>query len=151
MKPRLFYIFAIALLFYTESAFAALSAAIPSIKATPTVTNNDTAPWRREPFLNKTKAVAISRKFNLNGYKTTKIIKADSKSEEEIDLQGIIQADRASFHALINGHVVKTGNSIGSVIIKQISRYQVVVQNDKKEKIVYDIYRGRIDKDRGKK
>ena len=67
---------------------------------------------------------------------------------QEINLQGILQSGKA-FHALINGRVVKKGDKLDGVIIKKISRFQVVVQNGKRENITYDIYQGRID--RGKK
>jgi len=66
----------------------------------------------------------------------------------EINLQGILQSGKV-FHALINGRVVKSGDKLDGVTIKEIGRFQVVVQNEKREKITYDIYQGRID--RGKK
>jgi hypothetical protein len=67
---------------------------------------------------------------------------------QEIQLQGIMQAGKA-FHALINGRTVKAGDRVGGSTINHISRYQVVLLNERKEKVIYDIYQGRID--RGKK
>ena len=70
-----------------------------------------------------------------------------SKQEQEqnFQLQGIMLAGKR-FHALINGRSVKVGDTISGVTVKQISRYQVVVLNERKEKIIYDIYQGRIDR-----
>jgi hypothetical protein len=112
------------------------------------VINEDSSPWRRDPFIGKTKKLPAANTGTpkLNGYKTG----ITTVQDEEISLQGIMKTDNA-YHALINGRVVKAGNNIGTLVIKQISRYQVVLQNEKKERLVYDIYQGRIDKDRGKK
>jgi hypothetical protein len=66
----------------------------------------------------------------------------------DLNIQGIMQADR-KFHALINGRTVKAGDVIDGYTIKEIHRYTVVVLNERKERVTYDIYQGRID--RGKK
>lgn len=105
----------------------------------------DSGKWRRDPFLgNNAKTVRQPT------VKTTPGIKMEQEAfdSQEINLQGILQSGKA-FHALINGRVVKKGDKLDGVIIKKISRFQVVVQNGKRENITYDIYQGRID--RGKK
>lgn len=117
------------------------SAAPPTVTGSQPV-SGDATPWRRDPFIVKVKNTSTAKSMPL------KIGDGPLKQEEDIQLQGIMQADRA-FHALINGRVVKTGDTIGGTVIKHISRYQVVVQNVSKEKVIYDIYQGRID--RGKK
>lgn len=110
--------------------------------------NEDSGAWRRKnPFIENSK--------NGVGTVTTKNIPLKPGTgipkhiqDGDIHVQGIMQADR-KFHALINGRTVKAGDIIGGVTVKEIHRYNVVVVNERKEKIVYDIYQGRID--RGKK
>lgn len=114
-------------------------------KAHRTVVTEDSGKWRREPFIGAgSKKTKVTTTISPSGKKTV----AESPDSTEINLQGIMQADK-SFHALINGRVVKTGDRLDGITIKEISRYQVIVQNDKKEKSIYDIYQGRIN--RGKK
>jgi hypothetical protein len=110
------------------------------------IVNEDPVSWRREPFLSSIKKVSgappakiISLKKNA-GYP-----KQSPDQEQDIQLQGIMQADNA-FHALINGRSVKAGDHINGVIVKEVSRFKVVVLNSRKEKITYDIYQGRIDR-----
>lgn len=105
----------------------------------------DSGKWRRDPFLgNNVKTVGTTTVKTLPGIKLI----PESSALPEINLQGILQSGKA-FHALINGRVVKKGDKLDGVIIKEISRFQVVMQNENREKITYDIYQGRID--RGKK
>lgn len=105
----------------------------------------DSVRWRRDPFIgNDTKSVRQQTAKKVPGIK----LMPESSALPEINLQGILQSGKV-FHALINGRVVKSGDKLEGVIIKEISRFQVVVQNEKREKITYDIYQGRID--RGKK
>ncbi len=107
--------------------------------------NKDSGKWRRDPFIgNNTKTVKQQTAKTVTGIK----LMPESTALPEINLQGILQSGKV-FHALINGRVVKSGDKLDGVIIKEISRFQVVVQNEKREKITYDIYQGRID--RGKK
>jgi hypothetical protein len=127
---------------------AALAAQAPVIKQVTSLSGNeDSAKWRRDPFM--------ANKKNVTGTPALKTIPikkaaAETKKEQEIDidLQGIMQSDN-SFHALINGRNVKTGDTIDGITIKEISRFNVVGINERKEKVIYDIYQGRID--RGKK
>jgi hypothetical protein len=70
---------------------------------------------------------------------------AESSDSTDINLQGIMQADK-SYHALINGRVFKVGDKIGRLTIFEISRYRVVVQNHNKEKNIYDIHKGKINR-----
>lgn len=110
-----------------------------------TEVKEDSGKWRRDPFLgNNTKRVKQPTAKTMSGIK----LMPESSALPEINLQGILQSGKA-FHALINGRVVKSGDKLDGVIIKEISRFQVVMQNEKREKITYDIYQGRID--RGKK
>lgn len=129
--------------FFVTTSIAASVAPTPHISV-----NEDSGAWRRRnPFIEDNKtgggtaaAKNISRK---PGAGIRKHI-----LDDDIHVQGIMQADR-KFHALINGRTVKAGDRIGGVTIKEINRYSVVVLNEQKEKIIYDIYQGRID--RGKK
>lgn len=105
----------------------------------------DSGKWRRDPFLgNNAKTVKQPTAKTVTGIKLI----PESSALPEINLQGILQSGKA-FNALINGRVVKKGDKLDGVTIKEISRFQVVVQNEKRENITYDIYQGRID--RGKK
>jgi len=105
----------------------------------------DSGKWRRDPFIgNDIKNVRQQTAKTVTGIK----LMPESSAMPEINLQGILQSGKV-FHALINGRVVKSGDKLDGVTIKEISRFQVVVQNEKREKITYDIYQGRID--RGKK
>ncbi len=111
--------------------------------------STDSGSWRREPFIGSTKkSDAPPTTKNMLLKPSAKLLKPEREQGQEIRIQGIMQTDKA-FHALINGRNVKAGDTIGGVTIKHISRYQVVVLNELKEKIIYDIYQGRID--RGKK
>jgi hypothetical protein len=142
-----FRIFAIAsgLLFCAFSAEAARSTAVSAAPLTPVSVNEDPGTWRRDPFIGSVKKGVVPPAAKGIQLKNDSGL---SKQEQEIQLQGIMQADKA-FHALINGRNVKAGDTIGGVTIKEISRFRVVVINERKEKIIYDIYQGRID--RGKK
>ncbi len=111
-----------------------------------TSTKEDQSAWKRDPFIGTLKKGGIS--------KTPQGIplragagpqKQDKPSEQEIQLQGIMQVDKA-FHALINGRCVKVGDTLGGVTIKEITRFKVVVRNEHKENIIYDVYQGRIDR-----
>lgn len=105
----------------------------------------DIGKWRRDPFIG---TGAIKNNVPKAALPAEKKQLTEPPGSTEINLQGIMRADKA-FHALINGRVVKTGDKLDGVTIKEISLFLVVVQNDKKEKVTYDIYQGRID--RGKK
>ncbi len=102
----------------------------------------DNAKWRRDPFSGgNAKNVKIQAGKLQAGTKTA----ASINETPELAVQGIMQTDN-TFHALINGRVVKAGEKLDGVTIKEISRYRVVVQSDNKEKSIYDIYQGRIDR-----
>lgn len=122
---------------------AAAQNPVPSLTQHPTVTvGKDPNTWRRDPFIiSKTKGSSSNAT-------STRLLKSDAafqSQEQEIRLQGIMQVDKA-FHALINGRSLKTGDTIAGVTIKEINRHQIVVLNARKEKIVYDVYQGRIDR-----
>ena len=103
----------------------------------------DSAKWRRDPFSGgNAKNAKVPAGRIQPGLKTAASINANP----ELTVQGIMQADNA-FHALINGRVVKAGDKLDGVTIKEISRFRVAVQYDNsKDKTIYDIYQGRIDR-----
>ena len=107
------------------------------------VVPEDSTKWRRDPFgAGNTKNAKVQADRIQPGLKPAASISA----APELTVQGIMQADNA-FHALINGRVVKVGDKLDGVTIKEISRFRVAVQYDNsKEKTIYDIYQGRIDR-----
>lgn len=112
--------------------------------------NEDPGAWRRSnPFIDSSKsgALSVSPATGTIPVKPGGILPKQLQ-DGDIHLQGIMQADRR-FHALINGRTVKAGDSVAGFTVKEIHRYHVVLLNGRKEKIIYDIYQGRID--RGKK
>lgn len=114
----------------------------------------DGGKWKHDPFagaLKKTTASSLAgskgTSLPLGKMLSAKTVPATAP-EEEFLLQGIMQVD-GSYHALINGRVVKQGEMIAGVTVRTIKRYSVVVKTASKEIKEYDIYQGRID--RGKK
>jgi hypothetical protein len=107
-----------------------------------TTVPEDNAKWRREPFIG-----ADSKKTKPAAPITTAGKKSATESSDstEVNLQGIMQADK-SFHALIDGRAFKVGDKIGRLTIFEISRYRVVVQDHNKEKTIYDIHKGKINR-----
>lgn len=102
----------------------------------------DGTTWRRDPFIggDTKNGTAPAGKIPA-GLKTPAAV----VRSHELDIQGIIQSDKA-FHALINGNVVKAGDKLEGLTIMEISRYRIVVRNENNEKSIYDIYQGRIDR-----
>jgi hypothetical protein len=49
------------------------------------------------------------------------------------------------YYAIINGRTVKPGDKVDGWSIAEISRYRVTIRRDK-EKQIYDIYQGKIDR-----
>jgi hypothetical protein len=107
------------------------------------VVAEDSVKWRRDPFGGGSVKSEKGQAGRIQaGMKTVATISA----APDLNVQGIMQADSA-FHALINGRVVKAGDKLDGVTIKEISRYRVTVQSENnKEKTIYDIYQGRIDR-----
>jgi len=133
------------LFIYVLTAETAQRPATSTASLTPVSVSEDPGTWRRDPFIGSLKKG--------DGMPSAKGIPLKTgaglpNQEQDIQLQGIMQAGKG-FHALINGRSVKTGDTFGSATVKQISRYRVVLLNERKENIIYDIYQGRID--RGKK
>ena len=133
------------MVFHTVSAGAASTAApVPKNgdRAYQAAISEDGSKWRRDPFHvgDAKNGTAPAGKIPAGLKTSTAIVRS-----HELDIQGIIQSDNA-FHALINGNVVKTGDKLDGLTIMEISRYRVVVKNDNNEKIIYDIYQGRIDR-----
>ncbi|MBI5483376.1 MAG: hypothetical protein HY888_02810 [Deltaproteobacteria bacterium] len=102
----------------------------------------DSSKWRRDPFTGRH---AKDDKASSGAVPASFTAAAAINRSPELNLQGIIQSGNA-FHALINGHVLKTGDRLAGLTIRQISRYQVVLFNENKETFIYDIYQGRIDR-----
>lgn len=106
------------------------------------VVSEDSVKWRRNPFIKSdSKKTAPTGPIVMPGKKTT----TGSSTPHEINLQGIMQADKA-FHALINGRIYKAGDKLGGLNIIEISRYRVVLQNNLKETSIYDIHKGKINR-----
>jgi hypothetical protein len=95
----------------------------------------DSGPWRREPFKSSdtTKiAPGMPAKFGI------------TRESADISLQGIMKSNK-SYFAIINGITVKPGDRIEGWTIAEISRHRVTMRREK-EKQIYDIYQGRIDR-----
>lgn len=107
----------------------------------------DSGIWRRDPF----GIPGATKNVKLRDGRTPPVsIKTEQEQQPELNIQGIMLADK-TFHALINGRVVKAGDKVDGVTISEISRYQVTVQDKNKKKSVYDIYQGRIDRGKNEK
>jgi len=101
----------------------------------PKIIAEDGASWRREPFKN-----ADTNKF-VPGMPTKPSIAGGSS---DISLQGIMRSNK-NYFAIINGITVKPGDRIEGWTIAEISRHRVTMRREK-EKQIYDIYQGRIDR-----
>jgi hypothetical protein len=135
---------ALGMFFCSYTIEAAQSTVTSAVPHTAVSASEDSGTWRRDPFIGSVKkgegpqaAKGIPLKTGAGASK--------QEQEQNFQLQGIMLAGKR-FHALINGRSVKVGDTIGGVTVKQISRYQVIVLNERKEKIIYDIYQGRIDR-----
>ena len=147
IKTTPIYVTALLLLALFPDAYAAeavqkqaTSGAVPA--AAPIA--EDSGTWRRKPYM-----VTIKKSGALPATAGKKLPMGDTLSkqlyDDNIQLQGIMQVGN-SFHALINGLSVKVGDLVEGVTVKEISRYRVVLLNEQKEQIVYDIYQGRINR-----
>lgn len=137
----------VAIVLHTAGAAVYAASSTPPVNTTDVKTHRATVPedsgkWRREPFIGAdSKKNKSTSAISTTGKKSV----AESLDSTDVNLQGIMQVGKA-FHALINGHVVKTGDKLDGITVAAISRYQVIVQNEKKEKRIYDIYQGRINR-----
>lgn len=105
---------------------------VPKWESTP----EDTSPWRREPIRSPSAP---------NKHIPGQLLKLGSSGEPaDFVLQGIMKSNK-SYFAIINGRTVKPGDHIEGWTIADISRYRVTVQRAK-EKQIYDIYQGKIDR-----
>lgn len=104
--------------------------------------SGDSGTWRRDPFGTEAKNGPLPA----NRIPARLKIAATGTGRPELNIQGIMQTDKKAFHALINGRVVKTGDKLEGLTIREISRYRVVFRNNNKENSIYDIYQGRIDR-----
>ena len=134
-------------------AHAATPNTLPAPSAPHTAVGKDSEAWRRSnPFIDTGKSgtgPALTKPVLSRSVPLKSGAKSSGHFQDgNLNVQGIMQADR-KFHALINGRAVKAGDVIDGYTVKEIHRYNVVLLNERKEKIIYDIYQGRID--RGKK
>lgn len=95
----------------------------------------DSASWRREPFKN------LEDSKQLPG---PTVKQGSTGSSPDLFLQGIMKSNK-HYYAIINGRTVKSGDRIDDWNIAEISRYRVTLRREK-EKQIYDIYQGRIDR-----
>ena len=131
---------------YSHAAEAVQDPAPSAKTLTPVPVGGDSGTWRRDPFIGSLKkSGGAPTAKGVTPKSATGLPKQSLEQENNIQLQGIMQTDKR-FHALINGRSVKAGDAIGGVTVKQITRYQVVLVNERKETIIYDIYQGRIDR-----
>lgn len=133
----------VCLLLYVLTTDASQNTASSSDKTIVSV-SQDPGSWRRDPFIGGIKKGVTLNKAKVVPVKKTVDFYKQNTDQWGIELQGIIQTEK-TFHALINGRTVKIGDTIAGVTIKEISRFKVVLLNERKEKIIYDIYQGRMD------
>jgi hypothetical protein len=95
----------------------------------------DSTPWQREPFKNLDSLARLPGQPAKQGF---------TGASPDFALHGIMKS-RKHFYAIINGRTVKSGDSIDGWSVAEISRYRVTLRREK-EKQVYDIYQGRIDR-----
>jgi len=95
----------------------------------------DSTPWRREPF----KSVESLKHESRPSVKQRPV-----EASADLVLQGIMKSSRR-YYAIINGRTVKPGDHIEGWTIAEISRHRVTLRREK-EKQIYDIYQGRIDR-----
>lgn len=131
------------ILLYAPATEAAQQAPVasPALRLYDSV-SEDSVIWRRDPFIG-----AVIKGSGPTGTKGIPLKPGEGslQPDQGFHLQGIMLVDN-TFHALINGRSVKTGDTIGGFTIKNIKRHQVAVRNERKEIITYDIYQGRIDR-----
>jgi hypothetical protein len=96
----------------------------------------DSTSWRREPFKNN----EASKKITGSSAKPASI----GAASPELALSGIMKNNK-HYYAIINGRTVKPGDHVDEWTIAEISRYRVTMRRQK-EKQIYDIYQGRIDR-----
>jgi hypothetical protein len=113
------------------SSATAVHGTIPQLKTIP----GDTASWRREPF----KSPAITDHITAPSVKHS-----PAGTSPDLDLQGIMMSNHHNY-AIINGRSVKRGDHINEWTVTDISRRRVTLRREK-EKRIYDIYQGRIDR-----
>lgn len=99
----------------------------------------DSSSWRREPF----KSTVESKR--LAAVPIKQIPQSSlATSSPDLALQGIMKSNQ-HYYAIINNRTVKPGEQIEGWTIAEISRYRVTIHREK-EKQMYDIYQGRIDR-----
>jgi hypothetical protein len=131
-------------------AFSAEKLATAAASPARQIIAEDNARWKRDPFAGTSKKTVT---MPPSGAKTSAhLVKmmngktaVTATPEEELQLQGILKVD-GSYHALVNGQVIKPGGMIAGVTVTTIKRYGIVVKTGGKETREYDIYQGRIDR-----
>ena len=115
----------------TASPAPAGHTSVPEWKSTP----EDPSSWRREPI----KSPIAPKRIPGQSLK-----QVSSGVSTELVLQGIMKSNK-HYYAILNGRTVKPGDHMDGWTIAEISRYRVIIRRDK-EKQIYDIYQGRIDR-----
>lgn len=116
------------------SIAAPASAGIGSMPQWKTIPEDSTT-WRREPF----KSPEGPKRGSAPSAKQGLIA-----GSADIALQGIMKSNK-HYYAIINGKTVKPGDHIEGWSVAEISRYRVTLRREK-EKQIYDIYQGTIDR-----
>jgi hypothetical protein len=108
------------------------SAGKPQWKSIP----EDISSWRREPFKEPETSVRSAGQSPASS--------GSAGTSPDLILQGIMKSNR-KYYAIIDGRTVKPGDRIDSWRISEISRYRVILRREK-EKQIYDIYQGKLDR-----
>jgi len=95
----------------------------------------DSTSWQREPFKSLEQLTPGKAHPDKQGI---------ARTSPDLALQGIMMSNR-HYYAIINGRTVKAGDKIEGWNIAEISRYRVTLRREK-EKQIYDIYQGKIDR-----
>jgi hypothetical protein len=121
---------------YAFTATTAVSASVKSENPAQWKTiPEDSTRWRREPFKSSESPKDVPKS------PVTQRIAGESS---DLSLQGIMTSNK-HYYAIINGRTVKPGDHIDGWTIADISRQRVTVKREK-EKQIYDIYKGRLDR-----
>lgn len=118
------------------AATAAPAAAGPGSTAQLKSIPEDSNAWRREPFKSPEESTHVAPPPAAK--------QGSTGASTDLALQGILKSSK-HYYAIINGRTVKSGDHIEGWTIAEINRYRVTVRRQK-EKQIYDIYQGRIDR-----
>ena len=94
----------------------------------------DPSTWRKEPF----------KKLEQEKTGNPSPGNAPQDVDTDLQLQGIMKSNR-KYYAIVNGRTVQSGDRIEGWTVRGINRHQLSLVRDK-EKRIYDIFQGRIDR-----